>query len=438
MFSINVWGWENYNIDYKVIFQLSNQYSSLISICRRAAVFTFVLLTIVLIYIIDRTEIPFLFDVFAYVPMHTLPLICWIGLIGYILFPFSGWFNYEARAYYLTLFLQSAGSIFVKIDFRHVWLMEQIVSFIGPLRDAEYAGCYYIHYNAPLANIPQICSHSRLISLVIGFAPNILRILQCIRIIIDTKKTNFQVINIVKYIINLLVITFSFHWNRGFAFRLSWFGLVCFGALYSFIWDIVYDFGLLHNGNGYPLREKLCYPSKLFYYVAAVIDLLLRFSWFVILSPEVMHFTYRPEIVGLTLFVLEIVRRGLWNAIRVECKHIEISNEYRVTTDVQLPYPTEENEYFKINDDNESDNESDNENNMDEKPELFNDIQKSTIRYESRIIQDVITPGKDKSNAKKRCHENKLVHYLVNDYYPKSKINLHRDKELIRILSIYN
>lgn len=428
IFGITVWGWENYNIDYKVIFQLSNQYSSLISICKRAAVFTFVLLAIVLIYIIDRTEIPFLFDVFAYVPMHILPLICWLGLIGYIFFPFRGWFNYEGRTYYLTLFMQSVGSIFVKTDFRHVWFMEQIISFIGPMRDFEYTLCYYTHYNAPLENKIKWCSHSGYISLVIGFIPNILRILQCIRLMIDVKETNFQIINIGKYIINLIVITFSFYWYRGFSFRYLWFGLICFGALYSFIWDIVYEFGLLHNGNGYPLREKLCYPSKVFYYFVVTIDLLLRFSWFVILSPEVLHFLYRPEIVGFILFLLEIIRRGMWNAIRVEYKHIEIFKEYRVTSDIQLPYPSVFYEYFNLNDDNDSDKELNEE-------EVIQNNQKSKIRYESRVIQDVLPTKRDKGNAKEKCHENKLVNYLANDYYPKSKNNLNRDKELMQILS---
>ena len=34
----------------------------------------------------------------------------------------------------------------------------------------------------------------------------------------------------------------------------------------------------------------------------------------------------------------EITRRGCWNFLKVENKHIDISNEFKVTNDVELPF----------------------------------------------------------------------------------------------------
>lgn len=47
-----------------------------------------------------------------------------------------------------NLFLESMSSIFISIEFKHVWFTDQLTSFIGPLRDMEYTLCYYVHYQS--------------------------------------------------------------------------------------------------------------------------------------------------------------------------------------------------------------------------------------------------------------------------------------------------
>ena len=47
---------------------------------------------------------------------------------------------------------------------------------------------------------------------------------------------------------------------------------------------------------------------------------------------------FRPETLSIILNSLEITRRGCWNILKVENKHIDISNEFKVTNDIELPF----------------------------------------------------------------------------------------------------
>lgn len=56
------------------------------------------------------------------------------------------------------------------------------------------------------------------------------------------------------------------------------------------------------------------------------------------ISPEVLRTLFRPETLSIILNSFEITRRSCWNLIKVENKHIDISKEFKVSNDVELPY----------------------------------------------------------------------------------------------------
>lgn len=109
-------------------------------------------------------------------------------------------------------------------------------------------------------------------------------------------------------------------------------------TLYSYSWDIKMDFGFLHEGSNFPLREKLSYKNKFFYYFCMTINLFLRFLWVLTVSPEIVLRFIRPEFFFFAISFMEVFRRGMWNFIRIELKHIEICKEFRVTADIELPF----------------------------------------------------------------------------------------------------
>jgi len=151
---------------------------------------------------------------------------------------------------------------------------------------------------------------------------------------------------------NILVAIASFYASESNLFYYFWLLLALISTLYSYAWDLKMDFGFLQEGEHYPLREKLSYKNKIFYYACMIINLILRFFWVLTVSPDVVLSFIRPEFFFFIISFMEVFRRGMWNFIRVELKHIEICKEFRVTIDVELPFRKMSNGDFVLKDTN--------------------------------------------------------------------------------------
>ena len=130
----------------------------------------------------------------------------------------------------------------------------------------------------------------------------------------------------------------SFLWPQHPSLHIFWLIFTFISSCCSFAWDIIIDFGFLEKGKNYPLRNKLYYKPVFIYYFIALYDFVLRFFWLLTISPEVLGSFVRPETLSIILNSLEITRRGLWNILKVENKHIDISKEFKVSNDVELPF----------------------------------------------------------------------------------------------------
>ena len=334
---LNILVWTKADISYRVIFQIDSKYSTPIEIFKRAAIFTFILLFCLLIYMIKRIWAGAFFGMFKPIPINSLPLICWGSLIIYLFCPFDIW-NYDGRAFLGNLAKESFGSFLLKTGFRHVFFINQLCSFIAPMRDMEYTICYLAYYDAPLWAKREYCNKTRGVYFFIAFIPNFLRILQNIKEIHDSKKLFPKFFSIINYILSISVALLSFLWPTYPFLHIFWLIFTFISSCCSFTWDIIIDFGFFEKGKNYPLRNKLYYKPKLIYYLIALYDFVLRFFWLLTISPEVLGTLFRPETLSIILNSFEITRRGCWNFLKVENKHIDISNEFKVTNDVELPF----------------------------------------------------------------------------------------------------
>lgn len=347
---LNVWAWNNANINYKALFFFDNQYSDVITICKRNAFFTILLFVSLLIYMIIRSNIPMFMFLNQNVDIGMLPLICWAILLAYFFCPLKI-FNYSGRVYTMRLFVESVASIFIPTEFRHIWFMDQLTSLIGPMRDIEYTMCYYSYYVDPLQVRQAFCSNNRGIYLCIAIFPNFIRCLQCARVIIDSGHVFPQIFNIGKYSFNIIVATFSFltiFYPNCFKY---WLIFACISGCYSSFWDVKMDFGFFEEGPNFPLRNKLTYKNHFFYHFTIVVDIILRFLWVLSVSPEIMNQMIRPEFLALMLFTLEMFRRGLWNFIRVEYEHLDMMKKFQISYYEELPFIKSHGQFI-INEDN--------------------------------------------------------------------------------------
>jgi len=151
------------------------------------------------------------------------------------------------------------------------------------------------------------------------------------------------------------------------------------------------DFGFLEKGKNFPLRNKLYYKPTIIYYLIALYDFILRFFWLLTISPEVLGSLFRPETLSIILNSLEITRRACWNVLKVENKHIDISKEFKVSNDVELPFVKVNGKYVN----NESNLLNIMKMNRQEKIQveiekvLQENKQNSRIKYMSRNLSDL-------------------------------------------------
>ena len=397
---LNILVWTKADISYRVIFMINDsKYSTPIEIFKRAAIFTFILLLCLLIYMIKRIWAGAFFGILDPIPINTLPLVCWGSIIIYTFCPFDIW-NYDGRAYLGTLCKESLGSFLLKTGFRHVFFINQMCSFIAPMRDIEYTICYYAYYDAPLWAKKEYCNKTREVYFFIAFLPNFLRILQNVKEIHDSGKLFPKIFSINNYILSITVALLSFLYPTYPFLYVFWLIFTFISSCCSFAWDLIIDFGYFEEGPNYPLRNKLYYKPKIIYYLIALYDFILRFFWLLTISPEVLGTFFRPETLSIILNSFEITRRGCWNFLKVENKHIDISKEFRVSNDVEFPFVKVNGKYVN----NESNLLNIMKMNRQEKIQV--EIEKilqenranSRIKYMSRNLTDLKEVNKKKNN----------------------------------------
>ena len=408
---LNILIWTKADISYRVIFQIESTYSTPIQIFKRAAIFTFILLSCLLIYLIKRIWKGVFFGMFEPIPINTLPLICWGSFLVYVFCPFDIW-NYDGRAFLGQLAKESFGSFLLKTSFRHVFFMGQMCSFIATMRDIEYTICYFAYYDAPLWAKIEYCKKTRGIYFFIAFFPNFLRILQNIKEIYDSKKLFPKFFSIINYCLSISVALLSFLWPQHPSLHIFWLIFTFISSCCSFAWDLIIDFGFFEKGKNYPLRNKLYYKPTFIYYFIALYDFILRFFWLLTISPEVLGSLFRPETLSIILNSFEITRRGCWNILKVENKHIDISKEFKVSNDVELPFVKVNGKYVN----NESNLLNIMKMNRQEKIQveiekvLQENKQNTRIKYMSRNLSD-LKEAKGKMN------------YELNEYLETYKTN---------------
>lgn len=93
-------------------------------------------------------------------------------------------------------------------------------------------------------------------------------------------------------------------------------------------------------GNPYAkhplLREVLAFRRVWVYYVAMVIDIVIRFEWifYAIFVRDIQH----SAALSFVLSLAEVFRRGMWSIFRVENEHCTNVLLFRASRDVPLPY----------------------------------------------------------------------------------------------------
>lgn len=264
--------------------------------------------------------------------------IVWIMFIVYIFLPVPI-FNWKGRLYMGKTILKSIVAPVTGVDFPVIWTTDQFISLVNPLRDMAYTACYYTQLDLKNSTSSAKCSNSVEVLFVAGCIALIMRVLQCIKVGYDNKHYFFapSFYNTLKYLSSLLTLLFSFLYTSADKnIFWAWVVFAMISTCFSFYWDIYFDWGLLQKSKRNPyLRDDLCYGGRGLYYFIMIINFVLRLSWVFSLSPNIVaSFHILPVLFSLITGSVEIIRRGVWNLLRVEKEHLANCEQFKAVSGV--------------------------------------------------------------------------------------------------------
>ena len=406
---LNIKTWEDIKVNYRALFTFQLSKNSIIDIWIISSIFSSVLFLSFLLYSITRTKLGIKLGLNSFNIVDILPALIWLLLLLFFFCPFKI-LNYKGRNNVMKLFSECIASILIPIEFKHIWFMDQLTSLIGPMRDIEYTFCYYSYYVNPFQTRQLYCSTSRVVYLIIAIFPNLFRCLQVGRQMIDNQKVFPYIFNIGKYTFNIIVASFSFLSQFHLVFYYFWLANAFISGCYSSFWDLKMDFGYFESGPDWPLRKKNKFKKKFWVLITIPVDIILRFLWMLSISPEIMSQYIRPEFLALVLYTLEMIRRAIWNFIRVEFEHYELEKMYQISFYEELPliklsngkFKTNENKMLNILDVEKKDRM------ILELRELFNSLDKDKKEYDKdkeTSLNHLIEEKKYEKNVKKILDE---------------------------------
>ncbi|KNC78482.1 hypothetical protein, variant, partial [Sphaeroforma arctica JP610] len=212
-----------------------------------------------------------------------------------------------------------------RISFAEVFIADGLTSLSKVFADFEQIFCfvgYHVHQWDVYDASPG-CMSSLFLPIVVSI-PYTIRLRQCL---IEYRAAGVQkdLVNAFKY-----ASAYPPIW-LGHALKMAptgqsptlysaWILASVVNTMYTYYWDLVWDWGLFDRTSpNYPLRARMMLPRPL-YYMWILIDLILRCVWSVQLS-NLLRLNSADKIILFEL--LEIIRRALWNIVRVEYECIK-------------------------------------------------------------------------------------------------------------------
>lgn len=222
------------------------------------------------------------------------------------------------------------------VEFRDFYLGDMYCSETYAMGQIEVFFCLYVN---DWSNPAQCNSnHSRLLGFFTTL-PAIWRAFQCLRRYYDTRNWFPHLANFVKYLFNIsYYMTLSlYRIHMGNQMRAVFITIAAVNGVYSSFWDVCMDFSLGNPWAKHPfLRDQLAYKKIWVYYLAMVVDVVLRQQWimYAIFTEDLQHSAYLSFFVSLA----EVIRRGMWSLFRVENEHCNNVGKFRASRDIPLPY----------------------------------------------------------------------------------------------------
>ncbi|KAM6573651.1 hypothetical protein CsatA_017731 [Cannabis sativa] len=271
-----------------------------------------------------------------------LPELVPVGLVVALLVILVLPFNILYRSTRYFLIVSAFHCLFAplyKVSLADFFLADQLTSQVQAFRSLEFYVCYY--FWGDFTKRQHKCLGNdvyKAFNLVVAIIPYWFRLLQCMRRLLE-EKDGMQGLNGLKYFSTIIAVSMRtlFDSKKGLM-RFLTISSSVIATIASTYWDLVIDWGLLRRDSKNPwLRDKLILQQKSIYFVAMVVNVVLRLAW----MQTVLQFnvdSLHPNALIAIVASLEIIRRGIWNFFRIENEHLNNVGKYRAFKSVPLPF----------------------------------------------------------------------------------------------------
>ncbi|KAJ2160320.1 Signal transduction protein [Coemansia sp. RSA 552] len=331
LFSLNIQAWVRAHVNYRFIFEIDpRDYLGAWQFLELSSLFFFI------------ASVVFWANFALHIDHNSY--ICVYVLLGILL----GLFLMPIRAVYWTSrwwLIRSLGRVLCsglfRVEFRDFFLGDELCSLTYTFSMVLMLGCAGANN---WTGLDEVCNTSNWwANAALLMLPNVFRLLQCIRRFADSGDAFPHLANGAKYLSTIVTIWLATT-NRivgGNAWMSVWVASAIINSCFTSLWDLLMDWGLFEMRSKYRLlRSELKFGRVWVYYVAMVLDVILRFVWIMQISPTFFSFGHAVHQSTLSYIAaaLEVVRRFVWNFFRVENEHISNCGQFRATIDIPLPF----------------------------------------------------------------------------------------------------
>ncbi|ODA78354.1 hypothetical protein RJ55_05735 [Drechmeria coniospora] len=290
-----------------------------------------------------------------------VPMMYLVAVVAAFVLPLRDLPGRGRRRFLATLRRVSLGGIAEAADgkFGDILLADVLTSYAKVCGDLFVTTCMFLSRGGSSTERPdRNCGGTVMVPLLMA-VPSMIRFRQCIIEYLRVRRAPYKestgwggqhLANAAKYSTAFPVIVASTLQRSTqdaaakATYNRAWLVAVVVNSLYSFYWDVAKDWDLTlfssrHERNSpqheWGLRDRLVFRTPTLYYVAVVLDLVLRCSWSMKLSPHLSRFGDFESGIFLVEF-LEVFRRWVWIFFRVETEWIRSSATSMAVDDILL------------------------------------------------------------------------------------------------------
>ncbi|KAJ8569970.1 hypothetical protein K7X08_006547 [Anisodus acutangulus] len=344
LYAANIYFWRHYKINYAFIFGFKQgtelSYREVFLLSNGLAM---LVLAALLMHLHMNTRAEVYGTRIEYVPLGLIMVLLFITFC-----PFNIIYR-SSRLFLIRCVFRCICAPLYKVTLPDFFLADQLTSQVEAIRSLEYYICYYTWVKSSHGhNSCQSHNVYNIFYFILAIIPYWFRFFQCVRRLFE-EKDQAQAYNGLRYFLTILAVVIK----TAYALRksLTWEVLAILSSLittlFNTYWDIVVDWGLLRRKSKNKfLRDKLILRHKSVYFIAMVLDVLLRFAWLQL----VLKFNVRSlqkSTVSSIFACLEVIRRGMWNFFRLENEHLNNVGKYRAFKSVPLPFVYHEDDEEK-------------------------------------------------------------------------------------------